>query len=145
MKARISLLSFVLIALLLASAGKTFAQTAPCGDIAPSNLTYGVNSYTISTATESLLSVLGDKMRANPNCKVVVMAGAGGSKFQQELSWLRVYGVIEHMSDRLNIDRARFIFNYEGVAPTDQVICRGAYEGEDGPSNVPEPHPDQKR
>ena len=144
MKARIHLLSFILISLLLSSARSTFAQT-PCGDIAPSNLTYAPSSYTISTATESLLSALGDKMRANPDCRVVVTGSAGGTKFAQELSWLRVYGVIEYMSDRLNIDRARFIFNYEGVAPADQIICRGAYEGEEGPSNVPEPHPDQKR
>jgi outer membrane protein OmpA-like peptidoglycan-associated protein len=145
MKARISLLTFILIGLLLSSPGRTFAQSAPCGDIAPSNVTFAPGSYTINTTAESLLNTLADKMRANPDCKVVVVGGAGGTKFDQQLSWDHVNSVIEYMSEHQNIDRARFIFNYEGVAPENQVICRGAYEGEEGPSNVAPPHMDLRR
>ena len=94
---------------------------------------------------ESQLATLAAQMQANPDCKVVVMGNAGSSKLAQQRSWDRVNAVIEYMSEKSNIDRNRFIFQYEGGAGENSVNYRSANEGEEGPSNVAPPHPDLRR
>ncbi len=63
---------------------------------------------------QAQLATLSAQMQANPDCKVVVTGNGGGSKLEQQRSWDRVNAVIEYMSEKNNIDRNRFIFQYEG-------------------------------
>jgi outer membrane protein OmpA-like peptidoglycan-associated protein len=118
---------------------------APCGNIAPGSIVFGSGSSRITPAMQSQLANLAAQMQAQPTCKVVVMGSAGGSKVAQQRSWDRVNAVIEYMSETNNIDRSRFIFQYEGAASENSVNYRSANVGEEGPSNVAPPHPDLRR
>jgi len=118
---------------------------AACGNIAPGAIMFGAGSTKITPSMESQLATLAAQMQANPDCKVVVMGNAGGSKIAQQRSWDRVNAVIEYMSEKSNIDRSRFIFQYEGGASENSVNYRSATPGEEGPSNVAPPHPDLRR
>jgi len=119
--------------------------TAACGNIAPGAIMFGAGSTKITPAMEAQLQTLSAQMQANPDCKVVVMGNAGGSKVAQQRSWDRVNAVIEYMNEKSNIDRSRFIFQYEGGASENSVNYRSATQGEEGPSNVAPPHPDLRR
>ncbi len=119
--------------------------SASCGNIAPGNIMFPANSTKITPAMQAQLATLSAQMQANPDCKVVVAGNAGGSKPAQQRSWDRVNAVIEYMSEKNNIDRNRFIFQYEGAAPENSVMYRSANAGEEGPSNVAPPHPDLRR
>jgi outer membrane protein OmpA-like peptidoglycan-associated protein len=116
-----------------------------CGNIAPGSIMFASGSSKITPSMESQLATLAAQMQANPDCKVVVMGNAGGSKLAQQRSWDRVNAVIEYMSEKSNIDRSRFIFQYEGGASENSVNYRSATQGEEGPSNVAPPHPDLRR
>jgi hypothetical protein len=95
---------------------------------------------------QSQLANLAAQMQAQPTCKVVVMGNGGGSKVAQQRSWDRVNAVIEYMSETNNIDRSRFIFQYDqGNGAENSVNYRSANVGEEGPSNVAPPHPDLRR
>lgn len=92
------------------------------------------------------LDALSRQMSFGPSCKVVISGNGGGSKVEQQLSWDRVNAVIEYMSEKNNIDRNRFIFQYQSAEPgKNEVLFRAAAEGEDGPASVPPPHPDLSR
>jgi len=119
--------------------------TGTCGNIAPGNIMFAPGSARITPSMEAQLATLAAQMQANPDCRVVVAGNAGGSKLAQQRSWDRVNAVIEYMSEKSNIDRNRFIFQYEGAAPENGVMYRSANEGEEGPSNVAPPHPDLRR
>jgi hypothetical protein len=84
-------------------------------------------------------------MRSNPNCKVVVIGCGNGSKIEQQRSWDRVNSVINYMVDKQNIDRERFIFQYGTSCDANSVEYRSAAQGEEGPSNLPPPHPNLRR
>ncbi len=119
--------------------------TVGCGNVAPGNIMFPAGSAKITPAMQAQLATLAAQMQANPDCKVVVAGNAGGSKLAQQRSWDRVNAVIEYMSEKNNIDRNRFIFQYEGAAPENSVMYRSANAGEEGPSNVAPPHPDLRR
>lgn len=121
------------------------AGPSTCGGIAPGSVQFQQGSSKISPAMQSQLATLAAQMQAFPDCKVVVMGNAGGSKVAQQRSWDRVNSVIEYMSEKNNIDRSRFIFQYEGQAGENTVNYRSANPGEEGPSNVAPPHPDLRR
>jgi OOP family OmpA-OmpF porin len=116
-----------------------------CSNIAPGNIMFPSGTSKISPSMQAQLATLAAQMQANPDCKVVVAGNAGGSKLAQQRSWDRVNAVIEYMSEKNNIDRNRFIFQYEGAAPENSVMYRAAAAGEEGPSNVAPPHPDLRR
>jgi outer membrane protein OmpA-like peptidoglycan-associated protein len=118
---------------------------AACGNIAPGAILFAQGSSKITPSMEAQLATLAAQMQANPDCKVVVMGNAGGSKVAQQRSWDRVNAVIEYLSEKSQIDRARFIFQYEGQAGENSVNYRSANPGEEGPSNVAPPHPDLRR
>lgn len=119
--------------------------TGTCGNIAPGSVQFAQGSSKISPSMQAQLATLAAQMQAYPDCKVVVMGNAGGSKVAQQRSWDRVNSVIEYMSEKNNIDRSRFIFQYEGTAGENTVNYRSANPGEEGPSNVAPPHPDLRR
>jgi hypothetical protein len=49
------------------------------------------------------------------------------------------------MVDKQNIDRERFIFQYGTSCDANSVEYRSAAQGEEGPSNLPPPHPNLRR
>lgn len=116
-----------------------------CGNIAPGSIVFPSGSTRITPAMQAQLATLAAQMSADPACRVVVNGNGAGSKIEQQRSWDRVNAVIEYMSEKNNIDRNRFIFQYEGAAPANSVMYRSANPGEEGPSNVAPPHPDLRR
>jgi len=117
-----------------------------CGNIAAGSILFPAGSAKISPAMQAQLATLAAQMQANPDCHVVVMGNGTGSKVQQQRSWDRVNAVIEYMSEKNNIDRNRFIFQYDNAGtPENTVMYRSANQGEEGPSNVAPPHPDLRR
>lgn len=119
---------------------------ATCGTIGSGTIMFPTSSSRISPAMQAQLSTLAAQMQGNPTCRVVVMGNGGNSKLAQQRSWDRVNAVIEYMSERNNIDRSRFIFQYQGNGvPENGVMYRSALSGEEGPANQPPPHPNLRR
>jgi len=116
-----------------------------CGTIGAGSLMFTTGSARITPSMQAQLATLAAQMQANPNCKVVIMGNGGGSKIAQQRSWDRVNAVIEYMSEKNNVDRNRFIFNYQGTGDENAIMYRSANAGEEGPSNVPPPHPNLRR
>jgi hypothetical protein len=103
---------------------------------------FKANSAKLGSEATSQLANLAAQMKANPTCKVVVLGNAGSSKLQQQRSWDRVNAVIEYMSETQQISRDQFIFQYQGgTGDANCVMFRSAMSGEEGPSNLPPPHP----
>ena len=115
-----------------------------CSKIGAGTLLFTNNSDHVSTAMQSQLAVLASQMQANPDCKVVILGGGSGSKVKEQHSWEHVNAVIEYMSEKNNISRERFIFKYGEEGDENIVTYRVANENEQGPNNVPPPHPNLK-
>lgn len=107
---------------------------------------FASNSNKLSDDAASVLATAASKMRANPNCKVVVVGYCAGTKRQQQSSWDHVNKVISHLVEKEGISGDRFIFSsgQEG-GDCDTVDLRAAAAGEDGPNNVAPPHPNLRR
>lgn len=118
-----------------------------CANIGSGVLDFGTTGTRITPNMQSQLAVLAAAMQANPTCRVVIAGNGAGSKIAQQRSWDRVNAVIEYMSEKNNIDRTRFIFQYEasGMVPANSVMFRSANVGEEGPSNTAPPHPNLRR
>jgi outer membrane protein OmpA-like peptidoglycan-associated protein/opacity protein-like surface antigen len=110
------------------------------------SLAFKGSTAKISKDGEAVLATVADRMRNNPNCKVVVIGYGEPSKSSQQLSWDRVNAVINYMVDKQGISSDRFVFRYgqtEGDPNT--VDLRAAGEGDEGPNTVPAPHPNLRR
>ena len=106
------------------------------------SICFKANSAKLSSDNQNQLANLAAQMKANPTCKVVVMGNAGSSKLQQQRSWDRVNSVIEYLSETQQISRDQFIFQYQGgTGDVNCIMFRSAMPGEEGPSNMPPPHP----
>lgn len=106
------------------------------------SICFKANSAKLSSDASNQLANLAAQMKANPTCKVVVLGNAGSSKLQQQRSWDRVNAVIEYLSETQQISRDQFIFQYQGgTGDVNCVMFRSAMPGEEGPSNLPPPHP----
>jgi len=118
-------------------------MTGPVGcNLGAGSVCFKANSAKLSSDATNQLANLAAQMKANPTCKVVVMGNAGSSKVQQQRSWDRVNAVIEYMSETQQISRDQFIFQYTGgTGDVNCVMFRSAMQGEEGPSNLPPPHP----
>lgn len=117
-------------------------ETAASCNIAPAVITFTNNSAKLNTNSMNQLAVIAASLKGNPDCKVVVLGNAGNSKLQQQRSWDRVNAIIEYLSNELQISRSQFIFQYQGGSgDVNSVIIRSALPGEEGPSNIPPPHP----
>lgn len=121
------------------------AGPGPCSNIGAGSLVFGEGSTRISPAMQGQLATLAAQMQANPTCKVVIVGNGAGSKVQQQRSWDRVNAVIEYMSEKNNIDRGRFIFQYGQQGDPNVVMYRSANTGEEGPSNQAPPFPNLRR
>lgn len=106
------------------------------------SICFKANSAKLSSDAQNQLANLAAMMKSAPTCKVVVMGNAGNSKLQQQRSWDRVNAVIEYLSETQQISRDQFIFQYQGgTGDVNCVMYRTAMAGEEGPSNLPPPHP----
>ena len=117
----------------------------PCSNIGSATIVFDNNSSRIKPYNQARLASLAALMKANPDCKVVIIGSGSGSKLQQQRSWDRVQAIITYMSERHGIDRERFIFQYGQPGDANTVMYRSAMEGEDGPSNVAPPFPNLRR
>lgn len=125
--------------------GVSNVSSGPCSNIGSGAIVFDENSSRIKPYNQARLASLAALMKANPDCKVVVIGSGAGSKVQQQRSWDRVEAVIIYMSERHGIDRNRFIFQYGQPGDPNTVMYRSAMEGEDGPSNVAPPFPNLRR
>jgi OOP family OmpA-OmpF porin len=119
----------------------TMGATNSC-NIGAGSVCFKSNSAKLSSDNMNQLANLAAQMKTAPTCKVVVMGNAGASKVQQQRSWDRVNAVINYMSETQQISRDQFIFQYNGgTGDANCVMFRTAMPGEEGPSNLPPPHP----
>jgi outer membrane protein OmpA-like peptidoglycan-associated protein len=110
------------------------------------SITFSGNGVAISNDAKSLLSSVAARLRNNPNCRVVVIGYCASNKSQQQRSWDRVNAVINYLVEKEGISGDRFIFQYgqEG-GDCNTVDIRAAATGEEGPNNVPAPHPNLRK
>ena len=111
-----------------------------CGNIGAGTLLFN-NGNNINTTMQVQLATLAAQMQAAPNCKVVILGGGSGSKVKEQRSWEHVNAVIEYMNEKNNLPRERFIFKYGEAGEENMVTFRAANIDENGPDNVPPPHP----
>lgn len=119
--------------------------SGPCSNIGSGSFVFDDNSARIKPYNQSRLASLAALMKANPECRVVLIGSGTGSKVQQQRSWDRVNSIISFMSERHGIDRNRFIFQYGQPGDPSTVMYRTAMSGETGPSNVAPPFPNLRR
>ena len=128
-----------------------------CGPVVDSNacvttlgalpsVTFSGNSATVSNDARGLLASVAARLRNSPECRIVVIGYCASSKSEQQRSWDRVNAVINYLVEREGISADRMIFNYgqEG-GDCNTVDLRAAAAGEEGPNNVPAPHPNLRR
>lgn len=116
-----------------------------CSTIPSGAISFSAGSAKLSSGAMGQLNSLASAMRANPNCKAVIIGNGSGSKIEQQRSWDRVNSVINYMVDKQGIDRERFIFQYGNSGDANSVDYRAAASGEEGPSNTPPPFPNLRR
>ncbi|MCH5596561.1 OmpA family protein [Niabella ginsengisoli] len=107
---------------------------------------FEANSNKLSDDAAGTLATVASKLKANPNCKVVVVGYCAATKRQQQLSWDHVNKVISHLVENEGVGSDRFIFSsgQEG-GDCDVVDIRAAAMGEDGPNTVAPPHPNLRK
>jgi outer membrane protein OmpA-like peptidoglycan-associated protein len=110
------------------------------------SVTFAGNNARLSNDAKSLLASVAARMRNNPECHVVVIGYCASSKAEQQRSWDRVNAVINYLVESEGISGDRFIFQYgqEG-GDCNTVDLRAAAAGEEGPNNVPAPHPNLRK
>ena len=110
-------------------------QSGDCVKSLTGKMSFTPGISKLSSDALSTLNNLAKGMRANPNCKVVVMGNGNGNKVEQQRSWDRVNTVINFMVEKQKIDRDRFIFLYGLNGKANSVDYSGAEENEEGPSS----------
>lgn len=110
------------------------------------SVTFSGNRISLSDDAKSLLASVAARMRNNPECRVVVIGYCASSKAEQQRSWDRVNAVINYLVEREGISGDRFIWQIgqEG-GDCNTVDLRAAAVGEEGPNNVPAPHPNLRK
>lgn len=122
------------------------AETGGCGSIPSGSIAFAPGASKLGASAMNQLNSLANAMRANPNCKSVIVGNGSGSKVEQQRSWDRVNSVINYMVEKQAIERERFIFQYgNATGDNNSVDYRSAAPGEEGPSNVPPPHPNLRK
>ncbi len=94
----------------------------------------------LSSSATAILDAAAEQIKANPNCKICVVGYGGSSKREQQLSWDRVNSVINYLYEKKGISRDRFVFKYGEAGDANTVDLQDC-TGEEGPNNVPPPHP----
>jgi outer membrane protein OmpA-like peptidoglycan-associated protein len=121
--------------------GTTGDKNKDCviGDL-PS-IQFNANSYKLSKDAEAVLSVVAEKMKANPNCNIKVVGYGNKTKAQQQLSWDRVNAIIRYLVEKQGIAEDRFIFQYARDNDGDVLSVDLIGTMETGPNTVQPPHP----
>ena len=110
------------------------------------SVSFARGSVRLSDDAQRLLAIVADRMRNNPDCKVVVAGYCASNKVEQQRSWDRVNAIINYLVEKEGVSADRFIFKYgEEGGDCDTVDIRSAGEGEEGPNTVPAPHPNLRR
>jgi outer membrane protein OmpA-like peptidoglycan-associated protein len=110
------------------------------------SVTFTKNSVRLSTDAQKLLAIVADRMRNSPGCNVVVTGYCAGNKVEQQRSWDRVNAIINYLIEKEGVSGDRLIFKYgEEGGDCDTVDIRAANPGEEGPNQVPAPHPQLQR
>ncbi|HMR93422.1 MAG TPA: hypothetical protein PKC69_13960, partial [Chitinophagaceae bacterium] len=109
------------------------------------SVSFRAGSNVLSTDAQAVLATVAARLRATPECKVVVIGYGSSNKKEQQLSWDHVNKVITHLVEKEGLSADRFIFKYGEDGPNDTVDLRGASEGEDGPAQVAPPHPNLRK
>lgn len=124
---------------------KKGANDCGIGDL-PS-ISFNSKIFKISKDAEAVLSNVADRLRQNPNCRIVVTSyTCEPSKSSQQLSWDRVNTVINYLVEKQGISSDRLIFKYgETGGDCNTVDLRSAELGDEGPNTVPAPHPNLRR
>ncbi|MDR3712888.1 MAG: OmpA family protein [Puia sp.] len=109
------------------------------------SISFKGRSVTLSKDSKALLASTAEKMRNNPNCKVAVIGYGESSKAAQQLSWDRVNSVINYLVEKEGISSDRFIFRYGQSGGDENTVDLKNGTGEEGPNNVPAPHPNLRK
>jgi outer membrane protein OmpA-like peptidoglycan-associated protein len=110
------------------------------------SVTFTGNSVRLSEDARSLLASVASRLRNSPECRIVVIGYCASTKSEQQRSWDRVNAVINHLVEKEGLSGDRLIFQYgmEG-GDCNTVDLRAAASGEQGPTNVPAPHPNLRK
>ena len=111
------------------------------------SISFNAKVYKVSGDAEAVLANVAERLRQNPNCKIVVTSyTCEPSKSSQQLSWDRVNVVINYLVEKQGISSDRLIFKYGEVGgDCNTVDLRSADAGDEGPNTVPAPHPNLRR
>jgi OOP family OmpA-OmpF porin len=101
------------------------------------------NRAVLSKDAQAVLASAAAQIKANPTCKIRVTGYGASSKSAQQLSWDRVNAVIKYLVEKQGIGEDRFIFSYGSEGDPATVDLMGTTE--EGPNNIPAPHPNLKR
>lgn len=108
------------------------------------SIQFNQSSIKINRDAEAILITIAQRMKDNPDCKVVVIGYCNSSKLTQQRSWDRVNVVINYMVEKQGISMNRFIFKYaEPGGDCESIDFMGTKEN--GPNSVPAPHPNLKK
>jgi len=103
---------------------------------------FKANNFQLTKDAEAILSVVAEKIKSNPNCRVKVI-GYGyweSDKRSQQLSWERINAVIKYLIEQQGIAEDRLIFEYGRNGDPLSVDLNGTLDS--GPNTVPAPHPE---
>jgi outer membrane protein OmpA-like peptidoglycan-associated protein len=102
-------------------------------------------SVALSNDAKAVLATVAQKLKDNPNCKVVVQGYGESSKAAQQLSWDRVNSVINYLVEKEGISAERLIFKFGETGGDSNTVDLRDGTGEEGPNAVPAPHPNLRR
>ncbi len=97
------------------------------------------NAATLQPNAITTLQSVAAQLKERPDCKLKVEGHASGDKMSQQLSWDRVNAIIRYLVEKTGISEKRFIFEYGSEG--DPNVVDLMYTSEDGPTSVPQPHP----
>lgn len=132
----------MIVVLLQIAPGKLTAQdtgSKGLGDM-PS-VSFNGLSVELTPDAKKILSIVADAIRNNPASIVIVNGYAESTKRGMQLSWDRVNAVISYFLEKEGIGLHRFIFRYGQEGGNSKVVDLIDAKGEEGPSQVPPPHP----
>ena len=103
-------------------------------------------SVKLNNSAKALLQSAAERIKGNPESKIIVKGYCGSSKREVQLSWDRVNNVINYLIEKEGINYERLIFQYgEDAGDCNTVDLKTAGPGVEGPHTVPAPHPNLRR
>ena len=107
------------------------------------SIQFASGSASLTNNHKSILNTAAAQIKSDPACKIKVTGHSASDKRSQQLSWDRVNAVIMHLVESQGISQDRFIFTYGEQGDPNTVDLMGTTE--EGPNNVPAPHPQYRR